>query len=128
MERTSRWHRADRKAEIEEADGSSSREGGSVSLTEVNNSEVAKDLSNVATLFWAEGVWMGRWRREQQKAWRTQIFKVQTWRQVGGPAGAVTRETRDLGLKSPQWHTFVFEEQAAVCMRVVCPREMKICF
>ena len=67
--RTSRWRRANRKAEVEEADGSSSREGVGVfpSLHGGKNLEVEEDLSIVATLFWAEGVWMGRWKRVQQK-------------------------------------------------------------
>ena len=32
---------------------------------EVNDFEVEVDLFTMATLFGAEGVWMGRWRREQ---------------------------------------------------------------
>ena len=107
--RTSRGHRAYRKDEIEEADGSSSRqEGTGVALSlflEVNSLEVEEELSITATLFLAEGVWLGRWRKEQLKAWRKEIFEVQTWRTVRGPAGAVMRETRDLGIKWPQWYT-----------------------
>ena len=34
------------------------------------------------------------------------------WRQVGGPAGAVMCETRGLGIKWPQWHTWIFEGEA----------------
>ena len=40
----------------------------SVSLSlfmEVNNLEFEEDLSTMATLLWAEGVWVGRWKREQ---------------------------------------------------------------
>ena len=40
-------------------------------------------------LIWTEDVWMNRWRREQQKASREQIFEVQTWKHVRGPARAV---------------------------------------
>ena len=42
----------------------------------------------MATLFWAECVWVGTWKREQQKAWWKQIFEVQIWRQVKELAGA----------------------------------------
>ena len=85
---------------------------------EVNNLEVDEELSTVATLAWAEGVWLGRWVSEQQKSWRKNIFEVQTWRQVRGPAGAVMCETRDLGNKWPQWHTLLFEGQVTLDMRV----------
>ena len=34
-------------------------------------------------------------------------------------------ETRDLGIKRPQWLIWKFEEQAAVDMRVVCPQDVK---
>ena len=77
----------------------------------------------MATLFWAEGVW--RNGREQQMAWRRQIFDVQTWRQVMGLAGAVLCETRDLGIKCPEWHTLMFEGQQAVDMRVSCPQNVE---
>ena len=66
--RTSRGYHAHRKAEVEEADDSSNSSGketlGVASLLmEVNNLEVEEDLSTVATLFWAEGVWMERWKK-----------------------------------------------------------------
>ena len=57
---------------------------------------------------------MGRWRREQQKAWREEVCAVQRWQQVRGSAGAVVCETRDLGVQWPRWHTLLFEEQVAV--------------
>ena len=34
-------------------------------------------------------------------------------------------ETRDLGIKWPQWHTLVFEGQGKVDMRLVCPQDVK---
>ena len=34
------------------------------------------------------------------------------------------REARDLGIKWPQWHTLMFEEQA-LDMRVICPQDVK---
>ena len=101
------------------------KESVSLFLLEVNDLEVEEDLSTMATLFLAEGVWMGRWRSEQQKARRKQIFEVQTWRQVSGPAGAVMCETRDLGTQWPQCHTLMFEGQVAVDMKVVCPQDVK---
>ena len=75
---------------------------------EVNNFEVEEELSTMATVAWAEEVWLGKWWKEYQKAWR--IFQVQTWRQERerGSAGAVMCETRDLGITWPQWHTLLF--------------------
>ena len=66
---------------------------------------------------------MGRWRWEQQKAWRKQIFDVQRWKGVRGLADAVMRETRDLGIQWPLWCTLLFEVQVAVDMRVVCEED-----
>ena len=88
-----------------------------------------EDLSTMATFFRAEGRVDGQMERrgEQQKAWRKQIFEVQTWRQVRGPAGAVMSETRDLDIQWSQWHTLLFKVQA-VDMRVVCPQDWKVCF
>ena len=54
----------------------------SVSLSlfmEVHSLEVEEELFTMATVAWAEGVWMGRWKK-QLKAWTKQIFGVQTWR------------------------------------------------
>ena len=34
-------------------------------------------------------------------------------------------ETRDLGNKWPQWHTLIFEGEARVDVRYVCPRDVK---
>ena len=45
-----------------------------------------------------------------------------------GPAGAVMCETRDLGIKWPQWHTLLFEGQVAVDVSVVCPQDVKNLF
>ena len=44
---------------------------------DVNGLEVEEELSTMATLCLAEGVWMGRWEEEQQKASKKQIFEVQ---------------------------------------------------
>ena len=67
-----------------------------------------------------------KWRKEQLKAWRKQIFEVQTWKPVEGQAGAVMCETPDLGTKWPQWqHTLLFEGQVPVDMRVACPQDVK---
>ena len=114
---TSRGHCAHRKAEIEEADDSSSRQ-----------EEIGIALPQWPRLLGRKVSCLGRWEREQQKAWRKQIFEVQTRKQERGPAGAVTCETRDLGIKWSQWHTLLFEEQVAVDMTVVCPQDVKGCF
>ena len=47
------------------------------------------------------------------------------WRQVRGPAGAVTCETRDVGIKWPQWHVLILEGQVRVEMRYACPKNVK---
>ena len=67
--------------------------------------EVEEDLSTLATPNWAEGVWIGKWHHDQKEAWMNQMCEVLTWRQVRGPARAVMRETTDLGIKGPHWHT-----------------------
>ena len=67
----------------------------SVSLSlsmEVNDLEDDDEISTMATLFWSESVWMGRWTREQQQAWSTQIFEDQRWKaaeNVFGPCECV---------------------------------------
>ena len=38
------------------------------------------------------------------------------------------RETRDLGIQWPQWHTLILEEQRKVDMRYVCPKDVKKVF
>ena len=55
-----------------------------------------QELSTLATQYWAEAVWIGKWCLEQNEAWQNQVFEVQMWRQVRGPARAVVCETRDL--------------------------------
>ena len=51
--------------------------------------EVEEELSTVATQYWAEVVWTGKWYHEQREAWMKQVREVQMWMQVRGPAGAV---------------------------------------
>ena len=60
---------------------------------------VEEELSTMASQTWAEGAWIGKWHTEKKEAWMSQIFEVQTWRQVRGPAGAVMCETLDFGHK-----------------------------
>ena len=50
-------------------------------------------------------------RMSQKDAWMNQIFEVQTWRQVRGPAGAVMCETRDLVIKWPHSHPCISRRQ-----------------
>ena len=38
--------------------------------------EVEEELSTMATQYWAEGVWTGKWRHEQKEAWTRQIREV----------------------------------------------------
>ena len=81
--------------------------------------EVEEELPSMATQTWAEGAWIGKWHTEQKEAWM-----AHTWRQEREFAGALTRETRDLGIKWPQWHTLIFELQVRVDMRDVCPKDV----
>ena len=60
-------------------------------IVDADKLEVEEVHSTMATRAWVEGSWMGRWAREQNWAWRKQIFEVQAWRQERGPAGAVMR-------------------------------------
>ena len=50
---------------------------------------------------------------------------VQTWREVRELAGAVMCETRDWGIKWPQWHTLTYDGQVQVDMRYDCPKHVK---
>ena len=86
--------------------------------------EVEEELSTMATQHWAEGVWTGKWSYEQKEAWMRQIREVQTWKQVRGPAGAVMCETRNLGIRWPQWHTLMFSDEIKIDMRFVCPKDV----
>ena len=38
-------------------------------------------------------------------------------------AGAVMRESRDLCIKWPHWHTLIFEGDRRIDMRDVCPKD-----
>ena len=78
-----------------------------------------EELSTMATQCWAEGVWTGKQCHEQKGAWMRQIREVQTWKQVGGFAGAVMCETRDLGTKWSCWHTLVLSDDLKIDMRFV---------
>ena len=53
-----------------------------------------------------------------------QIQEVQMWRYLRGPAGAVMRETRDVGIKWPQCHTLIFEGEVRIDRRYVCPKDV----
>ena len=48
---------------------------------EVNGLEVEDEISTMATQYWAEGVWTGKWSHVQKEVWMTQIREVQTWKQ-----------------------------------------------
>ena len=42
--------------------------------------EIEDEFSTIATLFWAAGVWKGRWKKGQPQAWRKHILEVQRWK------------------------------------------------
>ena len=91
-------------------------------LMEAYGLEAEEELFTVATQCWAGGVWTRKWHHEQKEAWMRAIQEVQMWRQVRGLAGAVTYETRDLGIKWPHWHTFILSDETRIDMRFVPKR------
>ena len=44
---------------------------------EVFGLEVEEDPFNLATQYWAEGVWIGKWPVEEKEAWMKQVREVQ---------------------------------------------------
>ena len=55
---------------------------------------------------------MGRWKKRQNKAWRKQLFEVQSRRQARGLAGAAMCETRDFGHQpAAAAHPLIFGEK-----------------
>ena len=92
---------------------------------EAHGLQVEDEISTMATQYWAEGVWRGKWSHEQKEAWMRQIREVQTWKQVRGPAGAAMCENRDLGLKWPQWQTLMLSQEIKIDMRFVCPKDVQ---
>ena len=71
---------------------------------EVYDLLVEDEICTMATQFWAEGVWTGKWSHEQKEAWIEADSR-------GSNMGAVMCETRDLGARWPQWHTLVFSDE-----------------
>ena len=55
-------------------------------FTEAFGLKAEEDFSTLATKYWAEGVWIGKWPVGQKEAWMNQALEVQTWRRVRGPA------------------------------------------
>ena len=41
---------------------------------EATGLEVEEELSTLATQYWAEAVWIGKWCLEQKEAWMNQVF------------------------------------------------------
>ena len=120
-------------AEVEEEDGSSGmQEKVSLALTfhggeQFGGSSFPPWQRSFARRVCVDGKMEEREReteREQKTAWRKLVFEVQRWRQVTGPGGAVMHETRALGIRWPQWHALMYEEQVTVDMRVVCPQNV----
>ena len=54
-----------------------------------------------------------------------QIREVQTLKQVRGLAVAVMCETRDLGMKWPCRHTWIFCNEITFDMLYVCPKDVR---
>ena len=77
---------------------------------EVNVLVVEEGLFTMAAL-WGRRSVNGKMEHEQQKSWRQQIFEVQTWKQVRGPAGAIMSRNSDLVIKWPQWHVLILRKR-----------------
>ena len=60
-----------------------------------------------------------------KNTWLNQIREVQMWRQVRRLAEALMCETRDLGIKWPQWRTWIVEGEVRIDMIHVCPKDVK---
>ena len=74
----------------------------------------------MATLFWAEGVWLGRWKKEPIEGRGGSIFfEVQRWktRERTRRSGHV-RDLVILASSGRSGHTLLSEGQEAVDMRV----------
>ena len=84
---------------------------------EMSDLEIEAGTACMATLCWAEAVWMGRWTEDLEKCWRRVgegcVWEAASRKQVRGPAGAVVCETRDC----PRWHALLFEEGVIVVMK-----------
>ena len=48
-------------------------------LMEAHGLRVEEELFTLATHYWAEGVWSGKWHHEQREAWMRQIQEAQMW-------------------------------------------------
>ena len=46
--------------------------------------EVEEELSTLATQYWAEGAWIGKWHTAQREARLNLVLDVQMWRRVRG--------------------------------------------
>ena len=73
-----RWDCSHGEVEIEETDGSSSRQKSTTSLSLFMDAyalQVEEELSTMATHCWAEGVWTRKWHHEQREAWMRKFKK-----------------------------------------------------
>ena len=64
--------------------------------------KVEEDLSPLATQYWAEGVWTGKWYQERREAWMKQVREssdVEAGKRTC--RSTVMCETRDLDIKWP---------------------------
>ena len=70
--------RLQKEVEVEEATAAAAGKKEFVSLSlfmEVDNLECEADLSTVATLFWAEGVWWRRWKKSTRRRGESRSLK-----------------------------------------------------
>ena len=83
-------------------------------------SKIEEELSTMAALAWAEWVWLGKSGKRAAEG-----LEEADLRSTDTETSEKTWRTRDLGIKWPQWHTLLFEDQVAVGTRVVCPQDVK---
>ena len=74
-------------------------------------------MSTIGPALLGGSLWMGRWRREQQRAWRKQIFEAQRWKQVLGLELTCVKFVI-LAFTWPRWQTLQFEEHEGSARRM----------
>ena len=79
----------------------------------------------MATQFWAEAAWTGKWRHYQKEASWRQIQEVQTWNQVRGLAGAVCVKPVTWVLNGRTGTHWSSVTRQKIDIRHVCPRDVK---
>ena len=73
--------------------------------------EFQREVAVAATCFWARACWQRRWNDISDRG-------AEATRSQDSKAGAVFRESSDVGVMWSQWDTFVVDELPISCRRV----------